>query len=736
MHKLFDRLQGVISRGWSFFPVGEGKKVPAIAGGFRSAKSGGDGVALFRGHGDRTNIGIALGASGLFAVDIEVADHEWIERMPSTWTQRTPSGGWHFVFRQPATPIPNVPLSVGLAEHVEIRGDGGYILAPGSVVSAENTKSGIEGQYTIVHDVDPIEAPQWLLDRVAECRSKAKEITKPKPRVIVSAVNADWRRRVNELVDTLHGAVEGTRNDTLIRVASSMGRVVAGGFLSDSEACGILEGAVSHWPSPAKNRDCIRRGIGHGSSLEAWYPDDDGPTMSDAEIAEILESAKHVDRSSASSSFAVYDGDAARESLAERVAALSPICADFVQLARDCSVYWQPGFAVGGAVALGSVLGSRRLVWPSQSPLTSSCYVLIIGASGQGKSTATQPISRCLSSWPELIGASKLGPSVQSNIASIKAASESGHGQLWVLDEWHDTLESMLSRKGSAFMAENKGLLLEMATMNTGTYRRRKSVAESRDGENHDVIHVPGFCLMALSATEPLLRVMGQASVDNGLIPRHIAFGPQSSLPRKIRARDIVATPDTLRSAIVEQAKIHKSWATACNGLDLWQGVEINVADSARDIIENFGDRIDEERRQRNSGIADAILARGEEHAIRVAMSLATLAQCGEPVPTINAEVAELACDVVAMSLLDLGSALRDHGGESEYERGLNKVRKAIVQRARVDGWASWSDVVAACRFADSRTLKEMQKRLIEDGTVEASERTSAGRKGLYLRVI
>lgn len=738
--KIFDRLQFIIGKGWSVFPVVAGDKIPAIGGGFRSAKGGAEAYPLFRGKGEDINIGIALGASGLFAVDIEVARHEWVERLPATFTQRTPSGGWHFVYRQPVERmIPNVPLSVGLAPDVEIRGDGGYILAPGSMVSAKKSKTGEPGEYEIVEDMEPVEAPAWLLDRIDECKAKAKEITKPKLQIVRASTTSgeQWRQRVDDLVNTLVSAEPGTRNDTLYRVANSVGRVVGGGYLSEGEACGILQSAISDWASPMKNADAIERGVRHGTSLEPWYPDVEDDPLGDQTIDMILQSAQDAPQREPEPEPTV-SRDMQREALVERLAALSDTCADFVQLARDCSVYWQPGFALGGAVALGSVLGSRRLVWPSQSPLTSSCYVLIVGGSGQGKSTAKDPVMRCLSSWPELIGASKLGPSVQSNIASIKASSESGHGQLWILDEWHDALESMLSKKASTFTSENKGLILEMATMNTGTYRRRKSVMGSQDGEDHDVIHVPGFCMLALSATEPLMRVMGQASVDNGLIPRHIAFGPQSSLPRKIRAARAVDTPDRLRSAIVEQGKIHKAWTVACTGLELWQGVNVDVQANARRIIEAYGDRVDDERRAKRGGIPDAILARAEEHAIRVSMCLATLAQAGETAtPSITENIARLACDIVEMSISELGQALRDHGGETDYERGLNKLKKAIGRKARADGWAMWSDVLSLCRWTDAKTLSSMQMHLAAMGDVEAESKDTkgVGRTPLRLRL-
>lgn len=85
------------------------------------------------------NLGIATGGtSGIVVVDVDpknggdvslkrfMAEHG---RLPRTPVQRTPSGGYHLVFRAPAQPVSNAPLSREEYPGIDIRGDNGQIVA-------------------------------------------------------------------------------------------------------------------------------------------------------------------------------------------------------------------------------------------------------------------------------------------------------------------------------------------------------------------------------------------------------------------------------------------------------------------------------------------------------------------------------------------------------------------------------------------------------------------------------
>lgn len=153
------------------------------------------------------NIGIATGAeSGFFALDIDPrhGGDETIVNLqtrhgyfPNTVRFQTGGGGEHILFRYPGITIPN---SVGkIGKGVDVRGDGGYIVAPPSVH--------VSGRpYAIDVDAHPedyaiAEAPTWFLEIILE-----KEVS-PERRL------TDWRSLAH------NGVASGERNSTIARLA-------------------------------------------------------------------------------------------------------------------------------------------------------------------------------------------------------------------------------------------------------------------------------------------------------------------------------------------------------------------------------------------------------------------------------------------------------------------------------------------------------------------------------------
>jgi len=156
------------------------------------------------------NVGIATGAvSGIVVLDIDPrhgGDESLaaLERqhgpMPPTWRFLTGGGGEHLLFRHPGGIVTN---SAGeIANGIDVRGDGGYIVAPPSQHICGR-------RYAISVDHHPDETPladlpAWLL---AAVRPTAPGI-KRQP-----ASATEWRARIANAVP------EGERNVAFARIA-------------------------------------------------------------------------------------------------------------------------------------------------------------------------------------------------------------------------------------------------------------------------------------------------------------------------------------------------------------------------------------------------------------------------------------------------------------------------------------------------------------------------------------
>ena len=157
------------ARGWRVFPLQPGSKKPFK--GTHGVLDATSDAATIRGwwtkHPD-ANIGIATGrASGIVVTDGDVkGGHDPVGSLlalgggrfpPETLRSATPSDGWHQYFLAPAVEIRNSAGTLGPG--LDVRGEGGYVLAPPSIVNGK--------AYRWINDPedDPVaEMPQWLLD--------------------------------------------------------------------------------------------------------------------------------------------------------------------------------------------------------------------------------------------------------------------------------------------------------------------------------------------------------------------------------------------------------------------------------------------------------------------------------------------------------------------------------------------------------------------------------------------
>jgi putative DNA primase/helicase len=186
------------------------------------------------------NIGVATGrTSGIFVIDVDgdvgkeslkelQAEHG---RLQKTVTVQTGKGR-HRYFRCEGARVGN---SAGrLGKGIDVRGDGGYVVAAGSVHA-----SGARYRFVDRRGLDEIElapAPKWLLDLVTANRAASDELKEipaiPPAKLDRARAYAESARR-REL-DRLGKAPNHQRNDTLNRVAFKLGQVLPYGILDSA----------------------------------------------------------------------------------------------------------------------------------------------------------------------------------------------------------------------------------------------------------------------------------------------------------------------------------------------------------------------------------------------------------------------------------------------------------------------------------------------------------------------
>ena len=151
--------------GMAVFPIFPGKKTPLTEHGFKDATKDPATIGEWWAKWPDANVGIATGAvSGIFVVDVDPrhSGNDTIYelqpkfgKLPDTRMVRTGGGGTHFYFKHPGWLVPNSSGRIGPG--VDVRADGGYVLAPPSIT---------DGPYEVLRDENPLEAPGWLFGRL------------------------------------------------------------------------------------------------------------------------------------------------------------------------------------------------------------------------------------------------------------------------------------------------------------------------------------------------------------------------------------------------------------------------------------------------------------------------------------------------------------------------------------------------------------------------------------------
>lgn len=211
MKNLYSKALQYAVSGYSIIPLKKDKK-PAIASwlDFQKEPAAEDIIeGWWLKHPD-SNIGIITGAiSGITVVDIDTKGDTIVplETFPETFTIVTPSGGYHLYYqydaeiKQTANTYPQFP-------HVDIRNDGGYVVAAGSKTdykTKDSVKAG--GEYKIFRKGEIMPFPRELFLTEKTVSKKAKSGLIKKMEEVRDLVDGDGRN--NKLCSLLGTMLRG-----------------------------------------------------------------------------------------------------------------------------------------------------------------------------------------------------------------------------------------------------------------------------------------------------------------------------------------------------------------------------------------------------------------------------------------------------------------------------------------------------------------------------------------------
>jgi hypothetical protein len=666
--------------GYAVFPCAPGQKTPITPNGFKDASTNPEQIEVWWGANPSANL--AIRTNGLIVIDVDRPDNQWLANLPDRLSDLadaplslTPRGGKHFIFRQPADRRFGCTRDK-LAPKVDVRADGGYIVAPPSVFEGRSYRWAQPLDYEVGKLPLP---PNWLIELLIASEIESVRSTGP---IVAGDI------------------VEGGRDETLFRLASSMRR----SGMSESEILAALLTANQERCKPPLPESQVRKCAKSGAKYDP-----------DAAAVAAIEGVAINDEMRAEES-ALDPGDTPSEFL--YVPGFIGNVRDFI---LETAPYPEPTLAFSAALALQAFLASRRV--RTIGGARSSLYIVTLANSGAGKDwprgTIQQVLEDCglLDCCGDGLGS---GEGLE-DMLNIKPQF------ILLADEINQLFESIKSGRDERFR-KIADLLLKLYSAADKKHSMRLLA-----GKPLVQIDQPGLTLYGSAVPGELYGSISPQMLVNGLFARLLIM--QSGKRGRGRQAIRKAVPDGI-------ASVANYWASFQPGgtsknLAAWHPEPIVVPQtSAADrILESFLRDCEgryEAAEQKSDQAAMTVWARAAEKAARLSLNHACSADHANP--TIDEAAANWACRFSRHQTMQMLFMAGAHVAESEFDarcqravrtlrtwqdKNPGKFMPAWLFNRRLKGWTP-------------REAEDVRTSLLHQGKIErsTSEHDGSGRIG------
>jgi hypothetical protein len=612
-------------QGCPTFPAGRDKK-PLVKGWPQVATTDEGRIEGWYNVPTPPNIGLLTGdKSGLFVLDVDGPDgFESLAELETRYgatgcgcMARTPSGGLHLYFKMPNFDLRNSART--LAPGLDIRANGGYVLAP---PSRALSRDGGLGNYMWLNEGgllvgEPSEAPGWLLDLL---REPTWETTARPP--VLSNGKAYGRKALEEECRRLASAPQGSRNDTLNRASFAVFQLVEGGEIDRHEAEAALTQAA----------------LSTGLAIK--------------EVAATLSSARRKavekPRSAPTATYAEHG----RPRIVPTIEASPPPLEIFPpkiqKMLKEAAVAFKHLPLEVPIVALLSMLSacigqSRVLLVKDNWEEAANLYIALVANSGLGKSPCFKEFLRPL--WKEEVRNKEIWDSAMDGYLAImeerrrhKDKTEDVFVPSKPIRIQH-IIEDATTEAIGAILAENpRGLLwygdeLSSIILNLDRYSNSKGGTKSRllstydrspwktsrrDRDKDQVI--PSAALSIVGTVQPkiLAEIFGQSDALSGFLPRFIFILARRERPPLLTNE--IFTGQEILEKITRHLLV---WQMVKSG-EQWLPHKVKMSPAAYELYEAWHNRVVSEA-WRDSEVDQAITAKLVTQVIRLALLLHSL---------------------------------------------------------------------------------------------------------------
>jgi hypothetical protein len=641
--------------GYPVFPCAPGGKVPFTPHGFKDATT--DAVQIETWWEKYPDANIGIPTAGLLVVDVDDADNPWpadpslAEALAGCPLSLTPSGGRHHFFRQP--PGRSWRNTTGkLATKVDTRADGGYVIAPPSVVDGKSYRWAETFELDIAPDQLP-EPPGWLADLLdspgdlfTRGNTGVAGDSQATPTVAQGSPKGPDSPPEGNLIPS------GTRNATLARLAGAMRRV---GMTQDE----ILSALVQVNEDRCRPALSMREVEKIAASICRYEPDQVAVAVAENHWVQ----DQQPEPSTEETVPALPDPGLLPEDLLRMPGFVSEVMDHSLAIAPYPNVV----MAFCGAVALLAILSGRKVRDPGDN--RTNLYLLGLAHSGAGKDLPRKVNI-------EVLHAIGLSSHVGGRFASGEGVQDAlfmEPSMLFQTDEIDGMLQSINKSKDARHESIMGALLTLYSSSNTVFPMRRKAGKDSPG-----TIDQPHLVVFGTAIPNHYYEALSDRMLTNGFFARMIILECSKRSPGQ------EPTIRPLPARVLEVAKWWADFRPGTGNLQDWHPVPRIVphTEEAKGIlIETRLEAEDEYARAERSGdaVGTTVWGRVNEHVRKLAL-LYSVSENHQR-PEIGRAAVEWARSIVNRQtrrmLLMAQSFVADNPFHAECLKFLQKLREA-----------------------------------------------------------
>lgn len=710
------------SIGWHVFPCVTETKAPKVSGGFHAATREGDQIRQWWAEWPTASIGVACKASGLFVIDLDVS-HEKGRNGIMAWKYLqqnrgedgaevialTRRGGHHILYKRPhgdrrVTTTDNIIPGSG----IDVRGDGGYFIAPGACDAGREWYEG-----------DPLEdpipsAPAWIIEMV--CTKEDSPLSGNPDGGMFNKEMPLGEEEVASIRSALE-YIDPNPHDTWIRIGMALRSTGARdqalalwAHWSMQSPKWDEEAALKRWASIREYRfDGSEIKLGTLFAIAA----ENGWSGEEVIVAEPAPSAPAEVRAAATDA---SKGRPFPSELLNFPGLVNDIAAGALRASKHSP---QPALAFASGLAATAALMARRVEDPDG--MRTNLYIGLVAETGAGKDAPLRYPSMVFQETGIERVKDRIGPSTWTSDAAIRRVLQQKPALIAAMDELGMWFKQVHDPRASAASTSAKSLFLSLYSSGRGSILQGTAYAVEKERPQVDLVE-PCLVFLGAGTPETCFRSAGSQGAEDGFLNRFLFVQADDVAPEAMTESEARELPslsevaESIRNADRFFGEPGMFVAESGDGPPARRPTVMEWTPEASARLDALARENRQERRDSGDPHVIAMLARKVLNIKRVAL---TLAAGQDPSHDITEEALVNAEQFVSWCYDRTLASCTKYIGRSEHEVLLNEAEEVCSMFV---GEFTKGDFLNRMRHLDMMKSGAMLSQLITMGVVEQND--------------